>query len=113
LFHNSLFRCSFRSRYSSPLLFSIFRSRAALELENLALRHQIGILRGESWRYQELLNKEERRCSGGPSFVVPATLDSNTSCGLVPKGKAPPFNKLRAGFLRQKARQKWGTQSPG
>jgi len=25
-------------------LFSIFRSRAALELENLALRHQIGIL---------------------------------------------------------------------
>jgi putative transposase len=25
-------------------LFSIFRSRAALELENLALRHQIGVL---------------------------------------------------------------------
>src|SRR5207302_1581943 len=27
-----------------PTLFSIFRSRAALELENLALRHQIGVL---------------------------------------------------------------------
>src|SRR6267143_4839775 len=26
-------------------LFSIFRSRAALQLENLALRHQIGVLR--------------------------------------------------------------------
>ena len=29
---------------ASPTLFSIFRSRAALELENLALRHQIGVL---------------------------------------------------------------------
>ena len=27
-----------------PTLFSIFRSRAALQLENLALRHQIGVL---------------------------------------------------------------------
>jgi len=27
-----------------PTVFSIFRSRAALELENLALRHQIGVL---------------------------------------------------------------------
>src|ERR1700757_4959793 len=27
-----------------PPVFSIFRSRAALELENLALRHQIGVL---------------------------------------------------------------------
>src|SRR5438105_4459431 len=27
-----------------PTRFSIFRSRAALELENLALRHQIGVL---------------------------------------------------------------------
>jgi len=26
-------------------LFSIFRSRAAVQLENLALRHQIGVLR--------------------------------------------------------------------
>jgi hypothetical protein len=29
-------------------LSSIFRSRAALELENLALRHQIGVLQGAS-----------------------------------------------------------------
>jgi putative transposase len=27
-----------------PTLFSIFRSRSALQLENLALRHQIGVL---------------------------------------------------------------------
>jgi hypothetical protein len=41
--HNSR-RCSFLATLLATLS-SIFRSRAALELENLALRHQIGVLR--------------------------------------------------------------------
>src|ERR1700730_13419172 len=43
---SSFFRCSFLLRHSAPC--SIFRSQAALRLENLALRHQIGVLQGSA-----------------------------------------------------------------
>jgi hypothetical protein len=39
---SSFFRCSFLLWHSAPC--SIFRSQAVLRLENLALRHQIGVL---------------------------------------------------------------------
>jgi putative transposase len=38
-----------------PTLFSIFRSRTALELENLALRHQIGVLQRSVRRRPKLI----------------------------------------------------------
>src|SRR5579863_153138 len=35
------------------------------------------------------------------------------SCGTgARKSKSPPFDKLRAGFLAQRAREKWGTRPP-
>ena len=43
-FHNSLLRCSFFSRPPLPLCSRSFARLAALQLENLALRHPIGIL---------------------------------------------------------------------
>src|ERR1700687_36121 len=39
-------------------LFSIFRSRAALQLENLALRHQIGVLQRSSRKRPKLTPAE-------------------------------------------------------
>src|SRR5215470_9310174 len=42
--HNSLCRCSFFLRHSLPLCLRSCVRRAALELENLALRQQIGVL---------------------------------------------------------------------
>src|SRR5438876_4408002 len=59
--HNSR-RCSFFLTTLLASLASIFRSRASLGLENLALRHQIGVLHRSA-------GKRPKLTSGGPPAV--------------------------------------------
>jgi hypothetical protein len=49
-------------------LFSIFRSRAGLQLENLALRHQIGVLQ-RSARKRPKLTSVDQLATADPQFV--------------------------------------------
>ena len=61
-FHKS-YRCSFLSRYSSqPCLRSSVRT--ALQLENLALRHQIGVLQRSPRKRSKLSCGSTCRTSG-------------------------------------------------
>ena len=45
---------------------AIFRSRAALELENLALRHQIGVLQRSATKRPKLTAGDRLLCHLGP-----------------------------------------------
>jgi hypothetical protein len=47
-------------------LSSIFRSRAALQLENLALRHQIGVLQRSARKRLQLNPGDRLLCHLGP-----------------------------------------------
>src|ERR1035438_4242323 len=58
-------------------LSSIFRSRAALELENLALRHQIGVLQ-RSARKRPTLTTMDRFCGS----CCPASGATGARCWL-------------------------------
>ena len=70
------------SQFSPPMLISLtilfatlcslFRSRVALELENLALRHQIGVLQRSARKRPRLTPVDRLSCSMKPRYVEPS-----------------------------------------
>src|SRR6201987_3124155 len=76
---------SFATRFAT--LSSIFRSRAALELENLALRHQIGVLQ-RSARKRPRLTSIDR--------LLWVWLSRVWSCGAAGAPRWPSFNPRRS-----------------
>jgi hypothetical protein len=68
-------------------LSSIFRSRAALELENLALRHQIGVLRRTAAKRLKLTSADlsTRKTSGESDLGRPVSVVAESRLRVSPR----------------------------